>query len=105
MYRLLLFTIAAIVFAVACKDVAKAPVIVKSTPTPAVGHVEDAAPRISLADAKKDFDEGTAVFIDTHSPEDYAQRHIKGSINVPANNLAPYVDQIPKGKKLIAYCS
>jgi len=101
-----------LVFTIACNDAAKPPVIVKSTPTPAAaatdshGHAEGAdAPRISLSDAKKDFDAGTAVFIDTHAPEQYAQQHIPGSINVPANNLEPYLNKIPKGKKIIAYCS
>jgi hypothetical protein len=97
-------------FVTACTDAAKPPVLVKSTPTPAAtdshGHAAgDDAPRISLADAKKDFDAGTAVFIDTHMPEQYAQRHIRGSINVPANNIEPYLNKIPKGKKIIAYCS
>jgi hypothetical protein len=74
---------------------------------PEQAHADDGhdAPRISLADAKKDFDAKTAVFIDTHSPEQYAERHIPGSINVPANNIEPFVNKIPKGKKIIAYCS
>lgn len=110
MNRFFLLLIAAAFFAAACNDAAGPPVVVNKVVqgTPAVdshGHTEDTAPRISLADAKKDFDAGTAVFIDTHSPEQYAQRHITGSINVPANNLVPFLDKIPKGKKIIAYCS
>ena len=101
--------------ATACTNAAKPPVAVTSTPTPLPsaaspgghdhGNEPHAAARISLADAKKDFDAQTAVFIDTHSPEQYAQRHIKGSINVPANDIEPYLNKIPKGKKIIAYCS
>ena len=110
MNRLFLLLIAAVGFAAACTDAARPPVRVASTPTPAAnvdshGHAEDTAPRISLADAKKDFDAGTAVFIDTHAPDQYAQRHITGSINVPGNNIDPYINKIPKGKKIIAYCS
>ena len=106
--------VAMAIFMTACAtDPAKPPVIVKATPTmPPValddghGHADGQdAPRISLADAKKDFDAGTAVFIDTHAPEQYAQQHIVGSINVPANNIEPYLNKIPKGKKIIAYCS
>lgn len=111
MNRIFLLLIAAAVFGMACNDAAGPPIpvnkIAQATPpaTDSHGHAADTAPRISLADAKKDFDAGTAVFIDTHAPEQYAQRHITGSINVPANNLEPYVDKIPKGKKIIAYCS
>jgi hypothetical protein len=106
---------AAVVFAFGCTSAAKPPVVVnKATPTPARptagtdshGHADGQdSPRITLADAKKDFDTGAAVFIDTHMPEQYAQRHIRGSINVPANNIEPYLNKIPKGKKIIAYCS
>ena len=100
---------------ISCTDAAP-PVAVKKTPTPAPakpapqtdshGHAEGSdSPRITLADAKKDFDAKTAVFLDTHAPEQFAQRHIPGAINVPANNIEPYLNKIPKGKKLIAYCS
>jgi len=68
-------------------------------------HAEDNAPRISVADAKKDFDAKSAVFIDTHSPEQFAGEHIAGAINIPANQLNAYIDKVPKGKKLIIYCS
>jgi hypothetical protein len=114
--RVLVLLIAVIALAAAaCTDAAKPPVAVNNAkPTPARpapgtdehGHAAGKdSPRITLADAKKDFDEGTAVFIDTHMPEQYEQRHIKGSINVPANNMEPYLNKIPKGKKIIAYCS
>lgn len=104
--------LAALAVVTACNDAAKPPVIVKSTPTPqpqkvdSHGHADGQdAPRITLAEAKKDFDAKTAVFIDTHAPDQYAQRHIPGSINVPANDIEPYLNKIPKGKKIIAYCS
>ena len=112
MNRLFLLMIAVAFFVAACNDAAAPPVRVANTPPrqPAAnvdshGHAEDNAARISLADAKKDFDAGTAVFIDTHSPEQFAQRHVAGAINVPANQIDAYINKIPKGKKIIAYCS
>jgi len=114
---LFLFVLSAIAFA-ACSNPAKPPVAVNNaaarpaatTPPRAEvdshGHAEGAdAPRIQLAEAKKDFDAGTAVFIDTHAPEQFAEQHIPGAINIPANNPEPYLNKIPKGKKIIAYCS
>ncbi|HVF30443.1 MAG TPA: rhodanese-like domain-containing protein [Pyrinomonadaceae bacterium] len=106
----------ACLFSIACTNAAKPPVAVQNTPTPrpaasqpAGGHDHGSEPhaaeRISLAAAKKDFDAKNAVFIDTHTPEQYAQRHIPGAINVPANDIEPYLNKIPKGKKIIAYCS
>ena len=71
-------------------------------PTP---RPDDGAPRISLADAKKYFDAGTAVFIDTHSAEQFAKQHIPGAFNISVSDLAAKENKIPKGKKIIAYCS
>ncbi len=70
-------------------------------------HQDDGhdAPRISLADAKKDFDAKAAVFIDTHPLNQFELEHIPGAINVQANTIKQNLDKIPKGKKIIAYCS
>ena len=63
------------------------------------------APRISLADAKKDFDAGRAVFVDTRAEVSYKTEHIKGAINIPAEAFQTRYTEVPKGKKIIAYCS
>ena len=65
----------------------------------------DNAARISLADAKKAFDDGTAIFIDTRSDATYKQEHITGSINIPTGTLDANLSKLNKSKKLIAYCS
>ncbi len=65
----------------------------------------DEAPRIALADAKKDFDAGTAIFVDTRGAASYDNEHIKGSINVSADMLEAKLKELPKDKKIIAYCS
>ena len=61
--------------------------------------------RISLADAKKAFDEGNVVFVDTRSEVQYKQEHIKGSINIPAEAFQTRFAEVPKDKKIITYCS
>lgn len=68
------------------------------------GHTDD-APRISLAEAKKDFDAGNAVFVDTRAEIAYKQEHIKGAINLPMEAVEMRYKEIPTGKKIIAYCS
>lgn len=65
----------------------------------------DEAPRISLADAKKDFDAGNVVFVDTRAATSYQTEHIKGAINVPAEAIQTRYTEVPKDKKIIAYCS
>ena len=68
------------------------------------GHADDAA-RISLADAKKDFDAGNAVFLDTRAEAAYNNEHIEGALNITEANLEEKYKEIPKDKKIIAYCS
>jgi 3-mercaptopyruvate sulfurtransferase SseA len=76
--------------------------------TTATEHTDehgDDAPRISVADAKKDFDAGNVVFVDTRAEASYRTEHIKGAINVPAQEIQTRYTEVPKSKKIIAYCS
>jgi 3-mercaptopyruvate sulfurtransferase SseA len=62
-------------------------------------------PRASLADAKKAFDEGNAVFVDTRSDAQFRQERVKGAINIPAEAFETRFGEVPKDKKIITYCS
>lgn len=68
------------------------------------GHVDD-APRITIADAKKDFDAGSAIFVDTRADAAYKTEHIKGSINLTMGDVEARYKELPTDKKIIAYCS
>jgi hypothetical protein len=63
-------------------------------------------PRISIEDAKKDLDAGNAVIIDARGDMAWEQEHIAGSMS--SGKIGP-VEQdypnIPRGKKIIVYCS
>ena len=61
-----------------------------------------AVPRISVADAKKEVDAGSAVIVDSRAESAYKQERIAGSINV--TNEKEF-DRLTKGKKIIVYCS
>jgi hypothetical protein len=62
-------------------------------------------PRISVEDAKKAFDEG-AVFVDSRPESAYKVEHIAGAINIPSGAGAEEkFSSLPKGKKIIVYCS
>jgi 3-mercaptopyruvate sulfurtransferase SseA len=62
-------------------------------------------PRISLAEAKKAFDEKSAVIIDARPEATYNTEHIAGAINIPFGEQDKMMDKVPKGRKLIIYCS
>ena len=115
-YKLLTLAILA-AGSLACQDAAP-PVKVESAKAPTTtatnaaapkktdehGHADE-APRITLADAKKDFDAGNTVFVDTRAANSYQQEHIKGAINMPMEAVEARYKEIPTGKKIIAYCS
>ncbi|HEX8565228.1 MAG TPA: rhodanese-like domain-containing protein [Pyrinomonadaceae bacterium] len=69
------------------------------------GHSEDNAARITLADAKKAFDSGNAVFVDTRAAASYEAKHIKGALNIQAEQFQTRYTEVPKDKQIIAYCS
>jgi hypothetical protein len=107
----MLVGVATLACVAACNDVAP-PVNVRPASTPVAAapatdpHAEeDNAPRITLADAKKDYDAGKAVIVDVRDPNTYNQEHIKGALNITPADLPGALDKLPKGKKIIAYCS
>jgi hypothetical protein len=110
----MLFAIAGLALVVSCTDAApplsvtaEAPQQASATPPPANEHHDEGqdAPRITLADAKKDFDDGKAVFVDVRKEEAYKEEHIRGAINLAKGILDEQLNKISKGKKIIAYCS
>lgn len=97
------------VFAIAlvtgCQN-APAPQVSKTpTATPDLHTAADDAPRISVADAKKEFDAGTAVFVDTRAEAQFKSERIAGAISMPADTVEDKYSTLPSGKKIIAYCS
>ncbi len=87
-----------------------APDIVQTTTTTtsataAPTAVPDDAPRISLEEAKKDFDKGNVVFIDTRGEDSFKVEHVKGAVNIPVGEFESRYTEVPKDKKIIAYCS
>ena len=76
-----------------------------NTNSPVVMATPEEAPRISLADAKKDFDAGNVIFVDTRAESQFKDEHIKGAINIPADAFQTRYAEVPKDKKIIAYCS
>jgi 3-mercaptopyruvate sulfurtransferase SseA len=95
----------------ACQD-SSAPLKTEATntnispvPKAAEPAPQDDAPRITLADAKKEFDADKAIFIDTRSADAFKLERIKGAINITMNDSEARYKEIPKDKKIIVYCS
>ena len=100
----------------ACQKTAPSAEIAKTNPAPTANSAQNSnvapagdplanVPRISLADAKKAFDEGNVTFVDTRAEVTYKTEHVKGSINIPAEAFQTRYAEVPKDKKIITYCS
>jgi 3-mercaptopyruvate sulfurtransferase SseA len=71
-----------------------------ATPVP-----NEEVPRISLADAKKSYDDGTGYFVDARPAQAYNDEHIKGAVNITYNDLDSHLKELKTKKKIIVYCS
>ena len=49
--------------------------------------------------------EKQALLVDVREPGEYASGHIKGAINIPLRDLTQNLNQIPKNRLVILYCS
>ena len=81
-YILPLLMISALAVGIVCQNISSTS---KTESIATVGQntaTQEEAARISLADAKADFDAGTALFVDTRAEAAYKQEHIKDAINV-----------------------
>lgn len=110
---ILICTVAASVGAAACANTTSQTAnvqnttVTKSEPAKAtpVETPVDNAERITLADAKKDYDAGNAVIIDVRDEAAFKLEHIKAALNITPETLDANISKLPRGKKLIVYCS
>jgi rhodanese-related sulfurtransferase len=66
---------------------------------------EETVPRISAAEAKKEVDAGTAILVDSRSKAEFDAERLPGAINIAGNASPDDFNKLPKGKKIIVYCS
>jgi predicted sulfurtransferase len=66
---------------------------------------EQAVPRISAEDAKKEYDAGRVVFVDTRGKGAYDVEHLPGAVVIEYNAPETEFEKLPKGKKIVLYCS
>jgi len=69
-------------------------------------NAEDKMPRLSAEETKKLVADGKAVIIDVRGPDAYKISHIKGALDIPLNKIeSGDFKDLPKDKRIIAYCS
>ncbi len=75
------------------------------SPTQDASQPVDDIQRISIAEAKAQFESGKAVIIDVRGEPVYKLGHIRGSSQIPMNEIAAQASELPKDKTIILYCS
>ena len=95
-----LFIVLCLAIGLACQQVKTATVADNET---SVGS--DGANRITLAGAKKLFDAGEVLIVDTRDKSQYDAEHIKGAINITVKDADARLSELKTDKKIVAYCS
>jgi predicted sulfurtransferase len=65
----------------------------------------DNARRISAEELHKLWETNEVLIIDTRAESAYKQEHIKGSISLPTGTVLQHVDELPRNKMIVAYCT
>ena len=64
--------------------------------------------RVTVDEVKERMDRGEQfTFVDSRNPEAWSEAETKlpGAIRVPADDVAKYVDKIPRDRTVITYCT
>jgi len=77
-----------------------------STPTPSSNGT---IPRVSINRVQDRFQKGSCVFIDARKPEEYAEGHIPGALDLYGNEVDKYIPNVvpqlsDRNQEIIAYC-
>ena len=65
----------------------------------------DGARRITIADANKLMKSGQAFVIDVRNQASYDAGHIPGSRLIPSGEILNHLNELPRDKTIITYCS
>jgi len=100
------FVIFAATMLVAAASVADQAAPVANQAPPAAASVGATVPLISPQallerQAKKD---PSLFVLDVRTPEEYAAGHVPGAVNVPYDQVASHLAEIPKNKDVVLYC-
>ena len=47
---------------------------------------------------------GLVTVVDVRPPEEYAQGHIAGALNIPLDKLKQHLGELPRNREIVAYC-
>ena len=77
---------------------------VLSSPTPDTTY-PDGARRITTAELETMMKEGKAYVVDVRTQDSYDMGHIPGSKLIPVGEILNHLNELPRDKMIITYCS
>lgn len=81
----------------------------QTPPTAPIGEDDNAAQRtverVSIPEARAAVEKGEAVFVDVRQASAFQAGHIARALSLPEAEIAVRGSSLPKGKKIITYCS
>lgn len=71
------------------------------------GHIApaDGVKRVTTVEVRDAVEKGTAIVVDVRGDDIYRQSHIKGSISIPLAQVATRLNELPRDKMIVTYCS
>ncbi len=80
---------------------ASVPIAPTAAPPPPADNVR----RITVDELKQELAANKALVVDVRGDAAYKTGHIKGSIMIPAAEIDQHVNELPKDKLIVTYCS
>ena len=68
-------------------------------------QVNDGIKRITPDELAKLMEEGKVVVLDVRNQQMYDAGHIRGARLIPFNEVDKHLDELPKDKQIVTYCS
>jgi len=65
----------------------------------------DGIPRITIRDFEELLNKNEVFVVDTRNQAAFDQGHIKGAKLIPMNEVAARINEFPKDKNIVTYCS
>jgi 3-mercaptopyruvate sulfurtransferase SseA len=65
----------------------------------------DNARRINATELHDLYEKSKVLIIDTRAESAYKEEHIKGSISMPTGTVLSRIDELPRDKMIVAYCT
>ena len=84
------------------RDARTLPAASKQAPAPPAA---DGARRVTVAELKDLIDKNEAVVIDVRNEASYNSGHIKGAKLIPEAEVLNHINELPRNKLIVTYCS